>query len=191
MGLVSSAGCCAAAVPAGLFPGEKKRTSRRHWTERRFVASSCVENSLIDQIRTTKVNTVERVMIMKKLLLVCAATMFAVAVYAGHFPEIKISELKSAIDARNVTLIDVNGTDSWKEGHIPGAIDFAAAKDKLAKVLPKDKNALVVAYCGGPKCQAYEAAAKVAKDLGYKNVKHLVAGISGWREAGEKVEKGS
>lgn len=128
---------------------------------------------------------------MKKLIPLCAAALFTVAVYAAHYPEIQINELKSAIAAKNVTVLDVNGTDSYKEGHIPGAIDFTANKEKLASVLPKDKHALVVAYCGGPKCNAYEAAAKAAKQLGYTNVKHLTAGISGWQAAGEKMEKGS
>ena len=128
---------------------------------------------------------------MKKLLLLTTIASLASAVYAGQYPEIKIDELKTAIDSKHVTVIDVNGTDSWKRGHIPGAIDFASSKEKLSSVLPKDKNALVVAYCGGPKCQAYQEAAKAAKDLGYKNVKHLVAGISGWQAAGEKMERGS
>ena len=39
--------------------------------------------------------------------------------------------------------------------------------------------------------RAYQSAAKAAEKLGYKNVKHLVAGISGWQEAGEKVGKAS
>lgn len=91
--------------------------------------------------------------------------------------------------AKSVTLLDANGSDSYKEGHIPGAIDFSATKSKLAKVLPKDKGALIVAYCGGPQCQAYQSAAKAAEKLGYTNVKHLTAGISGWQDAGEKMEK--
>ncbi len=128
---------------------------------------------------------------MKKLIASCAVALLAVAAFAGPYPDIEMRDLKSAIAAGKVTLIDVNGTDSWKAGHIPGAIDFASNKDHLASVLPKDKNALIVAYCGGPKCQAYQQAAKVAKDLGYKNVKHLVAGISGWKDAGEKVERAS
>ena len=128
-------------------------------------------------------------MTMKKLLVLSAAAVLAVAAYASQFPDISISDLKSAIAAKKVTLIDVNGSDSFKKGHIPGAVDFASNKEKLAKVLPKDKNALVVAYCGGPRCQAYQAAAKAAEKLGYTNVKHLVAGISGWHEAGEKMEK--
>src|SRR5579859_3784445 len=128
---------------------------------------------------------------MKKLITICAAALVATAVYAAQYPEIKIDDLKSAMASKKVTLLDANGTDTYKEGHIPGAIDFASNHDRLASVLPKDKNALIVAYCGGPKCVAYKAAAKAAEKLGYSNVKHLAAGISGWRESGQKVEKGS
>jgi rhodanese-related sulfurtransferase len=105
------------------------------------------------------------------------------------YPDVSIKELKAAIAEKNVTLIDANGTDSYKDGHIPGAIDFEGKEKELAKLLPKDKDALIVAYCGGPQCMAYQAAAKQAKALGYTNVKHLSAGISGWKGAGEKVEK--
>jgi rhodanese-related sulfurtransferase len=125
------------------------------------------------------------------------AALSAVAVRADEpkapekypYPDVSIKELKSAIADKKVTLIDANGTDSYKDGHIPGAIDFEVKEKDLAKVLPKDKDALIVAYCGGPQCMAYRAAAKQAKALGYTNVKHLSAGISGWKGAGEKVEK--
>ena len=121
---------------------------------------------------------------------VCFAFTSANAVAADKdCPEISIEDLKKAIDDKSVTVIDVNGTDSYKSGHIPTAVDFEANSDKLEKVLPKDKDALVVAYCGGPQCGAYKAAAKKAVALGYTNVKHLKAGISGWKEAGEKTEK--
>jgi len=128
---------------------------------------------------------------MRKLLVLCAALLSVVAVYAGQFPEIKIDELQTAIEAKKVTVLDVNGTDSWKSGHIPGAIDFTANSEKLEKLLPKDKGALVVAYCGGPWCSAYQSAAKAAQKLGYTNVKHLSAGISGWKKAGAKTETGA
>ena len=128
---------------------------------------------------------------MKTMLALCAVALVTTAVYAAEYPDIKIDDLKSAIASHKVVLIDANGSDSYKEGHIPGAIDFAANHDKLASVLPKDKHALVVAYCGGPKCTAYKSAAKAAEKLGYTNVKHLAAGISGWRDSGQKVEKGS
>ena len=124
---------------------------------------------------------------MKKFLALAAAAVVAVSAYAGEFPDISITELKTVIANKKATIIDVNGSDSYKSGHIPGAIDFTATKD-LAAVLPKDKNALIVAYCGGPKCSAYKQAATAAEKLGYKNVKHLSAGISGWKDAGEKTE---
>jgi rhodanese-related sulfurtransferase len=108
---------------------------------------------------------------------------------ASKCEEISIEDLKKAIDDKKVTVIDVNGTDSYKSGHIPTAVDFEANSDNLAKVLPKEKDALVVAYCGGPQCGAYKAAAKAAMAMGYTNVKHLKSGISGWKEAGEKTEK--
>ena len=126
---------------------------------------------------------------MKKLLLSLATLAITFAVQAGDFPEISITDLDKAIEAKKATVIDVNGTESWKQGRIPGAINFEAEKAKLATLLPKDKDALIVAYCGGPQCGAYQSAAKAAKDLGYTNVKHLKAGISGWVAAERKVEK--
>ena len=126
---------------------------------------------------------------MKKILTLCAIALVAGSVYAAHYPEITLNDLKTALASKSVTLLDANGSDSYKEGHIPGAIDFSATKSKLAKLLPMDKHALIVAYCGGPQCQAYQSAAKAAEKLGYTNVKHLTIGISGWQKAGEKMEK--
>ena len=125
---------------------------------------------------------------MKKLLALLAITVCAVTAQAGEFPDISIAEVKAAIESKKATVIDVNGTESWQKGHIPSAVDFVAAKGDLAKALPADKNALVIAYCGGPTCGAYAAAAKAAKELGYTNVKHMSAGISGWTKAGQKTE---
>jgi len=36
--------------------------------------------------------------------------------------------------------------------------------------------------------QGLQAAARAAEKLGYTNIRHLTAGISGWKEAGEKTE---
>ena len=126
---------------------------------------------------------------MKKLLAFLASAAIAVSAFAGEFPDISIAEVKSAIKAKKVTLIDVNGTDSYAKRHVPGALDFDHVEKDLAKALPADKDTLIVAYCGGPKCSAYKAAAEAAEKLGYKNVKHMSAGISGWVDAGEKTEK--
>lgn len=127
---------------------------------------------------------------MKKIIAFVAALAFAAtSTMAGEFPDISIEELESHIKKGDVTVIDVNGARSYQKGHIPGAINFAKAGKKLKSLLPKNKDALIVAYCGGPSCSAYKRAANAAEKLGYTNVKHLSAGISGWLQAEKKTEK--
>src|SRR5262245_18366395 len=93
------------------------------------------------------------------------------------YPDITHDELATALEAKKVTLLDANGTDSYKEGHIPTALDFAEVKKDLAAKLPRDKSALIVAYCANEQCPAYRQAASAATELGYTNVKHYAKGI--------------
>ncbi|MFC5049786.1 rhodanese-like domain-containing protein [Rubritalea spongiae] len=104
------------------------------------------------------------------------------------FEDVTVDELKAAVDAGTVTVIDANGAKSYESGHVPGALEYGAIKDDLAASLPKDKDALIVAYCGSPKCGAWKKAAVAAKKLGYTNVKHMSAGIKGWKDAGQETE---
>ena len=128
---------------------------------------------------------------MKTIITILATAVFAVAAYAGEFPDVSITEVKALAESKKAVFIDVNGTESFQKGRVPGALNYAAIKGKLAESLPKDKDTLIVAYCGGPKCKAYQSAAIAAERLGYKNIKHMSAGISGWQKAGEKMDKGS
>ena len=122
-------------------------------------------------------------------LLLSVGLVAAAFANSSKYAPISHAELQAAIAKKSVTLLDVNGTDSFKEGRIPGAIDFVAHEQKIAALLPKDKNALIVAYCGNEYCPAYLSAANTAAQLGYKNVKHYAPGIDGWKKAGAKVEK--
>jgi rhodanese-related sulfurtransferase len=127
---------------------------------------------------------------MRKLLaLVCTLALGSFALADDKYPDISHDELKSAIAAKKVTLLDVNGTSTYEKAHIPGAIDFTKAQETIASKLPKDKGALIVAYCANENCTAYQKGAKAAKDLGYTNVKHYAKGIMGWKDSGEPTEK--
>lgn len=127
---------------------------------------------------------------MKKMLAAAAALVLSAGLaLADNFPDISQSDLQTAIKNKQVVLLDCNGSESYKSGHIPGAIDFNAKGDEIASLLPKDKNTMIVAYCGGPKCHAYEQGAKAVSKLGYTNVRHFSQGISGWQEAKLPVEK--
>jgi rhodanese-related sulfurtransferase len=132
---------------------------------------------------------------MKKIAALMATALLTASVYAGEFADISIKDVKAAVDSKAVeskkaVFIDVNGADSYKAGHVPGALNWATVKKDLAAKLPTDKDALIVAYCGSPKCGAYAAAANAAKKLGYTNVKHMSAGIAGWKEAKMPTEAG-
>jgi rhodanese-related sulfurtransferase len=128
---------------------------------------------------------------MKKLITLLSSLCLTLAAYAGSgkVADISHADLQAAIAKKAVTVLDVNGSESFAEGRIPGAIDFTASEKKLAALLPKDKSALVVAYCGNEHCSAYQAAASAAVALGYTNVRHYAPGIDGWKKSGAKVEK--
>ncbi len=126
---------------------------------------------------------------MKKFLALLAISLFAINAFAGSYPDISLAELKSAIVAKKVTLLDVNGPVSYSNGHIPGAIDYTAHTADLAKFLPADKSSLIVAYCGNEHCGAYARAAEASQKFGYSNVQHFKPGIAGWKAANEPTEK--
>ena len=126
---------------------------------------------------------------MKKIISLISFFALVASSYAGDYADISIKDLQKAIADGKVAVIDVNGAKSYEKGHIPTAIHFSSSKNKLSKLLPKDKNTLVVAYCGSSSCGAYKRGADEAAKLGYKNVKHLSAGISGWKRAGGELAK--
>ena len=126
---------------------------------------------------------------MKKILIPFLLIWAAVSLQGQEFGDISIEDLQKAILAKKVAIIDVNGKRSFQNGHIPGAINFSSQKQALKQLLPSNKNTLIVAYCGGPSCRAYLRGAKAAAELGYNNVRHLSAGISGWKKSGNKVAK--
>lgn len=100
----------------------------------------------------------------------------------SKFGEVTKNELTAHVEKKSAVVIDVNSADSFKKSHVPGAIHFEANEKTLAKQLPTDKNSLIVAYCGGPKCTAWKKAAQAACEMGYTNVRHYKGGLSGWNE---------
>ncbi len=127
---------------------------------------------------------------MKKIFALLAATLLTATVYAGEFADISTADVLSAANAKSAVIIDANSPDSYKAGHVPGALSWTAIQKNLVASLPADKNALIIAYCGNPHCPAYLRAAKAAQKLGYTNIKHMPAGIDGWNESKLPTEAG-
>jgi rhodanese-related sulfurtransferase len=128
----------------------------------------------------------------KKLFSFLVAAFIAMGAHAhpGEFADISLTDVSKLAATRSAIIIDANGPDSYQSGHVPTALSYSAIKDNLAAYLPADKTTLIIAYCGNPGCGAYLRAAKAAKKLGYTNIKHMSAGIDGWRAAGFKTEPG-
>ncbi|MDT8446854.1 MAG: rhodanese-like domain-containing protein [bacterium] len=102
---------------------------------------------------------------------------------------IEREELQQLLAKGQATMIDSRPPARYNEGHIPGALGIFA--DHLAKdpsLLPSDKNALLVFYCGGLTCGLSPKSAKIAAKAGYKNLRVYSAGMPDWKKAGLPVE---
>lgn len=67
--------------------------------------------------------------------------------------EIKTAELQDLLaNNAELMLIDARPGKRYAAAHIQGAVNLGVAdyKDKAASVLPKDKDKLLIFYCGGP-----------------------------------------
>jgi rhodanese-related sulfurtransferase len=79
------------------------------------------------------------------------------------------------------TLIDSRPLIRFQEGAIPTAIHLPfIGFDKFVDRLPKDKNQLVVFYCGGVTCTLSPNSLKKAKLLGYTNMRVYREGQPEW-----------
>ncbi len=81
--------------------------------------------------------------------------------------------------ADNVMIIDARPyKPMYIKGHIPGAVSIPFTDfDKKIDLLPKDKNALLIYYCGGVECKLSHKSARKAQKLGYTNVKVFAKGF--------------
>lgn len=83
---------------------------------------------------------------------------------------------------QDVMIIDARPKRAkYDKGHIPMAVSIPDTKfDKMTAQLPKDKNALLIFYCGGLKCKLSHKSAAKAEKLGYTNVKVFAEGFPGY-----------
>lgn len=66
-------------------------------------------------------------------------------------PEMSVDEVAAGVEAKQVTLVDCNSEKTRKKhGILPGAILVEDEETYPASILPADKSAKLVFYCGGP-----------------------------------------
>ena len=100
-------------------------------------------------------------------------------------------ELRTAIEAGEVVVVEALGPQYYEDAHLPGAINIPHAQvAELAPSLLPDKDAAIVTYCSNTACQNSDVAARALEKLGYTNVRRYVEGKQDWQEAGLPVESG-
>lgn len=104
----------------------------------------------------------------------------------GHYASVSADYMKKQIDSKaDMVIVDARPKrKKYDKGHLPGAISIPDSQfNKLKNTLPKDKNKLLVFYCGGFKCKLSHKSAAKAIALGYTNVKVFSAGYPAWKQA--------
>ncbi|MFV0423575.1 rhodanese-like domain-containing protein [Oleidesulfovibrio sp.] len=86
----------------------------------------------------------------------------------------------------NVMIIDSRPYEAmYVKGYIPTAVSIPDTQfDKHIDMLPANKDALLIFYCGGWHCKLSHKSAQKAMALGYTNVKVFAAGYPAWLENG-------
>ena len=98
-------------------------------------------------------------------------------------------DLYERIRSEPTFVFDVNPEARWLATRVPGArhldpLSFTAGD------LPADHEAALVFYCSNPLCRKGPNAARRAMDMGYRNVRVMSAGISGWLGASLPIDSG-
>lgn len=107
--------------------------------------------------------------------------------------DVIVEEVRASIEQGDVTVIDVLAPKSYREQHLPGALNIpvseARFEEHLREAVP-DKHAPVVFYCSGPDCNASPEASERAEAAGYTDVREFRGGLDAWAQAGYAFEKG-
>jgi len=102
-------------------------------------------------------------------------------------------QVKDALSANNVTLIDIREADELAQhGKIPGSVhaprgmlEFYADSDLPYHKPEFDKNKRIIIHCASGGRSAL--AVKTLQEMGYDKVSHLDGGLKAWKEAGMPV----
>jgi rhodanese-related sulfurtransferase len=105
-----------------------------------------------------------------------------------NVPQIDLVAAKELIE-HGATVIDVRGTESFNEAHIPMAVlvPLEVLKESIPLWLTALKAIPIVVYCGDGSTHG-PAATQLLVDAGFAHPVNLTAGMNGWKAAGYKVQ---
>lgn len=109
----------------------------------------------------------------------------------GGYVSVSAEYVKKAIEKKSAFVFDARPLKrKYAKGHVPGALGMPTSQfDKYTNLLPEDKAAELIFYCGGFHCPLSVKSANKAKALGYTNLKVFQAGYPAWKKKfGEGVK---
>ncbi len=85
-------------------------------------------------------------------------------------------------------LVDVLSEETYRQGHIPGAVNIPLdrLKEKAPEILKK--NETIVVYCASYACHASTRGARELMVMGYGGVLDFKGGRKGWLAAGLELQ---
>ncbi|MFE0205523.1 rhodanese-like domain-containing protein [Streptomyces sp. NPDC058985] len=106
---------------------------------------------------------------------------------AFHTDVSDVAAATAADGGPGFTLVDCRSTESWDQGHVPGAVHLPTARvaEQAGRLL--DPAVPVVTYCWGPACDGATRAALALAELGYP-VKEMRGGFEYWVREGFAYE---
>ncbi|MBP2706053.1 rhodanese-like domain-containing protein [Microbispora sp. RL4-1S] len=113
----------------------------------------------------------------------------AIAHFSAHLAfETDVSDVHTDLAAGDprIVVVDSRGVESWRQGHIKGALHLPTAE--IAARAPQiiSRDVTVVTYCWGPGCNGATRAALEFARLGYR-VKQMIGGFEYWAREGFPV----
>ncbi|MEV0557000.1 rhodanese-like domain-containing protein [Streptomyces sp. NPDC050597] len=126
------------------------------------------------------------------VLRVAPASPAAAAAYFGaslafHADVSDVAAALAADGDPGFVVLDSRSTESWDQGHVPGAIHLPTAlvPEQAEQLL--DRAVPVVTYCWGPGCNGATRAALALAELGFQ-VKEMLGGFEYWVREGFEFE---
>lgn len=101
-----------------------------------------------------------------------------------------VSDVAAALAAGGdpgFVVVDSRSTESWDQGHVPGAIHLPTALIPKQAAQLLDPSVPVVTYCWGPGCNGATRAALALAERGYR-VKEMLGGFEYWAREGFEFE---
>ena len=98
---------------------------------------------------------------------------------------------KLIYDSGNAVFVDARSKDSYRKGHIKGAVSlpvdgFDNMVDSFSDLYPSDKH--IITYCSGRSCEDSHRLAQMLFEFGYESVSIMIDGFLVWEESGFPIE---